>query len=49
LAISLVYPSGEEEGNFLVQMTSTCLDYKEGEGGSAPCGAISGPIVLFLY
>jgi hypothetical protein len=36
------YPSGEEGGNFFVQI-STCLRYtlrKGGGGGSAPCGWI---------
>jgi hypothetical protein len=28
LAIPLVYPSGEEGSNFLVQMISTCLRYE---------------------
>jgi hypothetical protein len=27
MAKSLAYPSGEEGGNFLVQMISTCLHY----------------------
>ncbi len=33
LAVSLAYPSGEEEGNFLVQMISTCLRYAYRGGG----------------
>jgi hypothetical protein len=40
LAVSLTYPSGEEEGNFLVQMISTCpsLRVEEGVRESTPCG-----------
>jgi hypothetical protein len=30
LALSLSYPSGEEGGNFLVQMISTCVPSREG-------------------
>ncbi len=32
LAISLAYPSGEEGGNFLIQMISACLRYRGGRG-----------------
>ncbi len=39
LAISLAYPSGEERGNFPVQMISTCLATPRGrEGAGMPCG-----------
>ncbi len=33
---SLAYPSGEEEGKFLVQIISTCLRYVERKGGGDP-------------
>ncbi len=36
VAISLAYPSGEEWGNFLVQIMSTCLSYAGGGGGRHP-------------
>jgi hypothetical protein len=37
LAISLAYPSGEEEGIVLLQKISTCLTYvEEGMGGQHP-------------
>jgi len=40
LAESLAYPSGEEAGNFLVQMISTCLPScrGRGDGGRHPVG-----------
>jgi hypothetical protein len=42
LAISLAYLSGEEGGNFLVQVISTCLRYKyrKGGGGRHPVSAV---------
>ncbi len=33
MAIFTAYPSGEEGGNFLVQMIATCLRYAYGGGG----------------
>jgi hypothetical protein len=41
LAISLDYPSGEEGGNFLNQMISTCLRYayRKGSGGGGGGGS----------
>ncbi len=40
LAISLAYPSGEEEDVLLVHLISACLPcaYRKGGGGSAHCG-----------
>ncbi len=41
LAALLAYPSREEGGNFLVQITFTCLPSRRGRGGgSTPCGDI---------
>ncbi len=44
MAVSLAYPSGNEGGNFILQMISTCLRYDQRNGGgrggsgSEPCG-----------
>jgi hypothetical protein len=36
LSVSLAYPNGEEGGNFIVQMISSCLPSRRGGGGRHP-------------
>jgi hypothetical protein len=48
LALSLVYPSGDEGGNFLVQMISTCLRYAYRKGGGG-LGTLWAGVLLGAY
>ncbi len=49
LAISLACPNGEERGNLIVQMISTCRHKLRGRGrGSAPCGTTASFYLICL-
>ncbi len=46
MAESLAYPSGEEGGNFLVQMISTCIPSLRGRGGvGALCSYLGSRVI----
>jgi hypothetical protein len=49
LAESLAYPSGEEGGNFLVQMTFTCLPSRRGRGAGEGVRDPVGSTSVYFY